>query len=51
MVKKGLIEIVEKAKPALSNKDMADAVSEALGIEFKPRDEDHLIEMYERVVG
>lgn len=51
MVKKGLIEIVEKPKPLVSNKDMLEAVNEALGLDFKPRDEEHLIEMYERVVG
>jgi hypothetical protein len=51
MVKKGQIEITEKPKPQMSKKEMVAAISEAIGIEFKPKDEAHLIEMFDKVVG
>jgi len=51
MVKEGHIEITEKPAPELTDKQMVKAVSDALGLEFKAKDKEHLIETYEKVVG
>jgi len=51
MVKEGHIEITEKPKPKHTQKQMVKAITEALGTEFKPKDETHLIETFEKVIG
>jgi len=52
MVKKQLIEITEKPAPEATNEQMVQAIREAIGVnEWKPKDQDHLIEMYDKVIG
>jgi len=51
MVREGHIEITEKAKPKHTQKEMVSAIAAALGMDFKPKDKEHLIETYEKVIG
>ena len=52
MVEKGAIEIIEPAKPKQTQEEMVDMIREALGLEdWKPKDPEHLEEMFYKVVG
>lgn len=52
MVKNGAIEIVEAAAPKQNQKEMTKMIQDNLGMpDWKPKNEDHLIEMFNKVVG